>query len=71
MTEPASNTEFVLKTEECVEGMRQLAEASVDLVVTSPPYNLGIQYGIYDHRISRNDYLEWSQKWLPGLNNTF
>ena len=36
-------TEFDLKVQDCIEGMRALPEESVDLVVTSPPYNLGIK----------------------------
>ena len=32
---------------DCVEGMALLPAKSVDLVVTSPPYNLGIKYSAY------------------------
>src|SRR5260370_819895 len=56
-------TEFVLKAEDCVAGMAQLPDESIDIVVTSPPYNLGIKYRNYtDHR-NRDDYLLWSLKW--------
>ena len=37
-------TEFTLEVTDCIEGMRKLPAGSVDLVVTSPPYNLGIKY---------------------------
>jgi site-specific DNA-methyltransferase (adenine-specific) len=43
--------------------MSQLAEASVNLVVTSPPYNLGIRYGKFSDRQDRQSYLGWCQKW--------
>jgi site-specific DNA-methyltransferase (adenine-specific) len=36
---------------------------SVDLVVTSPPYNLGVRYGRYSDRRDRKDYLAWCDKW--------
>ena len=36
-----------------------LDAASVDVVVTSPPYNLGIDYADYVDRRSETDYLEW------------
>lgn len=36
---------------------------SVDLVVTSPPYNLGIKYTNYKDSKNRNDYLNWSRLW--------
>jgi site-specific DNA-methyltransferase (adenine-specific) len=42
---------------------RQLEPASVSVVVTSPPYNLGIKYSRYDDTISRANYLEWIGAW--------
>jgi DNA modification methylase len=56
-------TEFVLKVEDCVKGMRALEKASVDLVVTSPPYNLGIKYKTYDDNRTLAAYLKWSEEW--------
>ena len=38
-------------------GMSKLKTDSIDLVVTSPPYNLGIAYGKYSDRGDRADYL--------------
>ena len=35
---------YELETKDCIMGMSEMAEASVDIVVTSPPYNLGIKY---------------------------
>ena len=32
---------------------------SVDIVVTSPPYNIGLRYGAYDDRRAETDYLDW------------
>jgi len=34
---------------------------SVDLIVTSPPYNIGIQYNSHDDTISNDDYLKWTE----------
>lgn len=49
---------------DCITGMREkLAPRSVDVVVTSPPYNLGIQYGKYDDAVPRADYLRWLDEW--------
>src|SRR5262245_45883833 len=56
-------TEFTLEVTDCIEGMRKLPGASVDLVVTSPPYNLGIKYGNYHDSRSRDEYLNWSREW--------
>jgi site-specific DNA-methyltransferase (adenine-specific) len=60
-------TSFDLQQLDCVEGMRALAEASVDLVVTSPPYNLGIAYTKYSDRQKRGDYLDWCHAWATQL----
>src|SRR6185503_10341021 len=58
-----SDTKFTLEVCDCVAGMRKLADASVDIVVTSPPYNLGIKYSNYEDRKSRAEYLQWSCEW--------
>lgn len=48
---------------DCVQGMRQLIDDStVDVIVTSPPYNLGIKYSSYDDKIPREEYLSWIEK---------
>ena len=41
-----------------------IPDNSVDLIVTSPPYNVGIQYNSHDDTISYDDYLKWTEKWL-------
>lgn len=48
---------------DCLVGMRDLDDESIDVVVTSPPYNLGIKYRVYDDRMSREDYLNWLEEW--------
>ncbi len=42
---------------------------SVDLAVTSPPYNVGIGYkgSKYDDEISYDDYLQFSKKWIGNV----
>src|SRR5437773_6729915 len=47
--------------------MSRLAEESVDLVVTSPPYNLGISYGQYSDRQDRVSYLSWCGQWAKQV----
>ncbi len=36
-----------------------LAAGAVDVVVTSPPYNLGLSYRGYDDRRTEDEYLDW------------
>jgi len=56
--------------EDCVEGMkRRLEPGSVDVVVTSPPYNLGTAYGKYRDDLPRQEYLEWTRRWSRVVRN--
>src|SRR5205807_6401197 len=47
--------------------MSRLPEADVDLVVTSPPYNLGIRYRKYSDRQDRQSYLQWCTEWAAQI----
>jgi site-specific DNA-methyltransferase (adenine-specific) len=49
---------------DCLTVLAQLAPQSVDVIVTSPPYNLGIQYNRYHDTLSREDYLSWTDAWI-------
>lgn len=50
---------MTIKLQDCIEGMRELAPESIDIVVTSPPYNLDIKYGTYQDGKPRQEYLAW------------
>ena len=55
---------FTLHQGDCLSGMRsELPDGSVDVVVTSPPYNLGTSYEAYDDTIPREQYLNWLDEW--------
>ncbi|HEY2125073.1 MAG TPA: site-specific DNA-methyltransferase [Chthoniobacterales bacterium] len=60
-------THFELRLGDCLLGMAQLPPASIDLVVTSPPYNLNIKYGKYSDRQDRASYLEWCRDWATQI----
>jgi site-specific DNA-methyltransferase (adenine-specific) len=60
-------TQFDLRQQDCIEGMLRLRNESVDLVVTSPPYNLGIGYRQYADRQDRQSYLKWCAKWAAQI----
>ena len=52
--------EVVLWNEDGVAGLvRRLPAASVDVIVTSPPYNRGVAYAQYRDRRPREEYLRW------------
>jgi len=41
-----------------------ISENSVDLIITSPPYNVDIHYNSHADNLSYEDYLEFTQKWV-------
>ena len=51
---------------DCTEVLPQLEPGSLDAIVTSPPYNLGIRYRTYDDTIPRSEYLQWTDRWLAA-----
>lgn len=65
-----SHPGYSLLLRDCVEGMRALDADSVDVVVTSPPYNLGIAYSTYDDTAARADYLDWCRVWMGEVQRT-
>ena len=42
----------------------KIVPLSVDLIVTSPPYNVCIPYNSYQDDLSHADYLDFSKQWL-------
>jgi site-specific DNA-methyltransferase (adenine-specific) len=48
-----------LITGDCLVALSGLAAESVDVVVTSPPYNIGLGYRAYRDRRGEADYLDW------------
>jgi site-specific DNA-methyltransferase (adenine-specific) len=60
-------TKFELRLEDCVAGMARLPAEDVDLVVTSPPYNLGVPYRKYSDRLNRQSYLKWCRDWAGHI----
>jgi site-specific DNA-methyltransferase (adenine-specific) len=51
---------------DCLDVFRQLPPETVDVIVTSPPYNLGIQYNRYQDSMTREDYLGWTDSWVAA-----
>lgn len=51
----------------CVEVMATLPESTVDLIVTSPPYNVGIDYDTHNDRQSMEDYWQFTKDWLSEV----
>jgi len=58
---------FELHHGDCLEGMKRLPGGCVDVVVTSPPYNLDIRYSAYRDNRDRDEYIEWSCAWAAEV----
>lgn len=55
-----------LYNRDCLTAMRSMPPASVDLTVTSPPYNIGKEY---EAPLALEDYLAWSEQWIAAIHN--
>lgn len=47
--------------------MGTLPARTVDIVVTSPPYNIGVRYRKYSDRQDRQSYLQWCANWAAEI----
>ena len=54
-------------TRDCLEGLAELPDGSVDLVFADPPFNIGYEYDEYDDRRDADDYLAWSRRWTAEV----
>lgn len=57
-------TEQVKIIHDDVVATDRVDDSSVDLIVTSPPYNVDIAYNSHKDDISYAEYLEFSQQWM-------
>jgi len=49
---------------DCIEVMKTMPENSIDLIVTSPPYGVGIEYDTFDDDLQFEEYRTFSKEWL-------
>ncbi|HEY5953977.1 MAG TPA: site-specific DNA-methyltransferase [Terrimicrobiaceae bacterium] len=56
-------TRIDLRQLDCLDGLRSLTDGSIDVVVTSPPYNIDTKYRTYRDGGRREEYLDWSCAW--------
>jgi site-specific DNA-methyltransferase (adenine-specific) len=50
--------------EDCITGLKSLPDKSVDLIVTSPPYNLNIAYQDHKDDMTLESYYDWCKLWI-------
>jgi len=49
---------------DCLEVFEVLGPGSISAIVTSPPYNLGVEYRTYRDTLARDKYLAWTDAWI-------
>jgi site-specific DNA-methyltransferase (adenine-specific) len=47
-----------------MEYLKSLPDNSIDLIVTSPPYNLNIQYAEHNDAMTLEVYYDWCKEWI-------
>jgi site-specific DNA-methyltransferase (adenine-specific) len=52
---------------DCLALLPEFPAGSIDVVVTSPPYNLGIRYRTYSDDQPRDAYLRWVGSWVSEI----
>ena len=55
---------------DCLQLLDRLPQGSIDAIVTSPPYNLGIQYRTYNDTMTHETYLAWTGDWVRRVATT-
>jgi site-specific DNA-methyltransferase (adenine-specific) len=56
-----------LYNQDCIKGMTQIPEGSVDLAFADPPFNIGYKYDVYEDRRAADEYLDWTRSWGKAL----
>ena len=49
---------------DCIEVMKTMEEGSVDLIVTSPPYGVGIDYDVHEDDMVWEEYVKFTYLWM-------
>ncbi len=52
---------------DCLQVLPTLLDRSFDLIVTSPPYNLGIAYKSFKDTAPREEFLGWCRQWAAEV----
>lgn len=60
------DTDVIYNTD-AIEGLKSLPDNCIDLVVTSPPYNVGIDYDSWNDTMDPIGYFEWVSEWMSEI----
>ena len=54
---------------DCIDVMKTIPEGSIDLIVTSCPYGVGINYDVHEDDVEFEEYKVFSKRWLTEAFN--
>ena len=55
---------YSLECTDVLNGLHRLDDASIDLTITSPPYNIGKEY---ESILPLDEYLAWCEQWIKEI----
>lgn len=54
----------VIFNQDCLVGIKNLSDNSIDIIIADPPYNIGKDFGNASDKQKHTDYIEWVKLWL-------
>jgi len=51
-----------------LKGAKKLPDECADLIIADPPYNLGKNFGVWDEKKKKDEWLPWSKNWINEAN---
>src|SRR3989338_1707294 len=64
ISKPYYHNDFIWIYNDDILNLNSIENKSIDLIVTSPPYNVNILYNSHNDTMSYDDYLSFTKKWL-------
>jgi site-specific DNA-methyltransferase (adenine-specific) len=63
-----ANADYINRVfnEDAIAGLSRIPDASIDLILTDPPYGLGKDYGNESDMQAAQEYLAWTERWIDA-----
>jgi len=53
-----------LINDDILNAIKKIPDQTIDCIITSPPYNVGVDYDTWNDKMKKDEYFEWVKKWL-------
>lgn len=53
--------------QDAIEGLKEIQDSSIDLVIADPPYGLGKDFGNNSDMIKQKEFLQWTEDWVNAI----